>query len=242
MDQLSIPLQRFPQFDFQSPTLDSNPDSNSIGTSSSMPAWNFDGVPALSTPTIGASQGADSTTFGSLGSAFGFGGIGSIVQQLVGLLQRLLQMLSVNDISQTSSSTPSPTNPEEYFNQAAGNSQGDPHLSFNGLDGDNHLETSRFDSMTDHPNLLNSNSFRGGYQLSTKVGAPLSNGATFNQSATIATDFGRTKVSMNGDGSVSISRCGKQVPIANGQTVDLGHGESVTKNGDGSLTVVDTNA
>ena len=240
MDQLSVPLQRLPQFAFQSPAFGDS-DSEAVNTASSPALWNSDALSPLSMPSINGNQPANPGSFGSFGSMLGFGGIGSLVQQLVGLLQNLLQMLTGGNISQTSSFNPSNVNPEEYFNQAAGNSVGDPHLSFNGLDGNNHFESSRFDSMTDHPNLLDSNSFLGGYQLSTKVGAPLSNGATFNQNATIVTNFGRTSVSMNGDGSVAISRCGQQVPIQNGQTIDLGQGETVTKNNDGSLTVVNTN-
>lgn len=242
MDQLSVPLQRFPQFEFQSAAFgDSGSDAMNTA-SSSLPLWNSDALSPLSMQSASGIQSANPSPLGSFGSMPGFGGIGSLVQQLVGLLQNLLQMLTGGNLSQTSSTNPGTANPEEYFNQAAGNSLGDPHLSFNGLDGNNHLESSRFDSMTDHPNLLDSNSFPGGYQLSTKVGAPLSNGATFNQSATIATNFGRTSVTMNGDGSVAISRCGQQVAIQNGQTVDLGHGENVTQNNDGSLTVVNTNS
>ncbi|MBV8689790.1 MAG: hypothetical protein JOZ59_06785 [Candidatus Eremiobacteraeota bacterium] len=240
MDQLAIPLQRLPQFDMQSATFsDSSPNSDPIDNASSSAIWNSDGLSGVGIPALNNSNTAP-TSLGSLGSTFGLGSIGTIVQQLVALLQQLLQMLSGNGLSQTGYG--SGTNPEDYFNQANGTSQGDPHLSFSGVDGNNHFETSRFDSMTDHPNLLDSNSFPGGYQLSTKVGAPLANGATLNQRATIATNFGRTQVSMNGDGSVSISRCGKQESIGNGQTLDLGHGESVTKNNDGSLTITNQNS
>ncbi len=241
MDQLSVPLDRLPQFGFQ-PTAYPDGDSDAVNNSSSPPIWNADGLSTLSMPAPNGSDAGPSSAFGSFGSALGFGNIGSIVQQLVGLLQQLLQVLTGGGISQSGAVNSPSTDPQEYFNSANGASQGDPHLSFSGLDGSNHLETSRFDSMTDHPNLLNSSSFPGGYQLSTTVGAPRSNGATLNQSATIATNFGRTNVSMNGDGSVSISRCGKPLSIADGQTLDLGHGETATKNSDGSLTVVNTNA
>ncbi|MBV9403432.1 MAG: hypothetical protein JO018_06850 [Candidatus Eremiobacteraeota bacterium] len=243
MDQLAIPLQRLPQFDLQSSASeDFNQDSDAINSASSSPAWNTDGPSQIQVPSFNQASATNASLLGSLGSTFGFGGIGSLVQQLVGLLQQLLQMLSGGNVAQSGYGNSGGTNPEEYFNQANGASQGDPHLSFSGVDANSHFETSRFDSMTDHPNLLDSNSIAGGYRLSTKVGAPLANGTTLNQRATISTNFGRTNVSMNGDGSVSISRCGKQEPIASGQTLNLGHGEAVTKNTDGSLTVVNTNS
>jgi len=243
MDLLSVPLQRPPQFDAASSNyLDATSDANTLGGSSSPALWGSDAISASPISIQGTNQSPTPAAFGPLGTTLGFGGIGSLVQQLIGLLQGLLQMLSGGGLSQTGSSNGSPTTPEEFFNQATGNSQGDPHLSFSGTDASNHLETSRFDSMTDHPNLLNSNSFSGGYQLSTKVGAPQANGATLNQSATITTDYGRSAVSLNADGTTSIMRCGKPMTIANGQTLDLGHGETVTKNDDGSLAVTNTNS
>jgi hypothetical protein len=121
---------------------------------------------------------------------------------------------------------------EQYYANATGASQGDPHLSFNG---------NTWDSMTSQPNLLQSNSFPGGYQISTQVTPPSANGITHNQSATIAMNGGATTVGLNNQGQASIQAYGQNVPISPGQTVQLGSGENVTCNANGSLTVVAQN-
>jgi hypothetical protein len=117
---------------------------------------------------------------------------------------------------------------EQYFQNASGASQGDPHLSFNG---------NTWNSMASQPNLLNSDSFQGGFQISTQVTPPNANGITHNQSATVTLNGGATTVAMNDAGQASISQYGQNVPIGAGQTVQLGNGQSVTCNQNGSLTV-----
>jgi hypothetical protein len=121
---------------------------------------------------------------------------------------------------------------EQYYTSATGASQGDPHLSFNG---------NTWDNMTSQPNLLQSDSFPGGYQISTQVTPPSANGITHNQSATIAMNGGATTVSLNNQGQASIQEYGQNVSISPGQTVRLGNGENVTCNNNGSLTVVAQN-
>jgi hypothetical protein len=117
---------------------------------------------------------------------------------------------------------------EQYYSSATGGSQGDPHLNFNG---------NTWDNMTSQPNLLQSNSFPGGYQVSTQVTAPNAKGVTYNQSATISLNGGATMVGLNNNGQPSITEYGQNVAISPGQTVQLGSGESVTCNQNGSLTV-----
>ena len=121
---------------------------------------------------------------------------------------------------------------EQYYASANGASQGDPHLSFNG---------NTWDNMTSQPNLLQSNSFQGGYNISTQVTPPSTRGISYNQSATISTNGGATTVSLNNQGQASIHVYGQNVPISPGQTVQLGNGENVTSNANGSLTVVAQN-
>jgi hypothetical protein len=121
---------------------------------------------------------------------------------------------------------------EQYYNSATGASQGDPHLSFNG---------NTWDNMTSQPNLLQSNSFQGGYQISTQVTQPNANGVTHNQCATITMNGGNTTVSLNNQGEPLINEYGQSVPISQGQTVQLGNGQSVTCNQNGSLTVLAQN-
>ena len=95
--------------------------------------------------------------------------------------------------------------------------------------------------MASQPDLLNSNSFAGGYQISTQVTQPNGRGVTWNQSATVSLNNGATKVSLNSDGDATITSYGRSVNVARGQTVNLGDGESVTCNRDGSLSVTAQN-
>lgn len=117
---------------------------------------------------------------------------------------------------------------EQFFQNAGGASEGDPHLSFNGQ---------KWNSMVSHPDLLNSDSIPGGFRVSTQVTSPNARGVTRNQSATISLDGGQTTVSMNNQGQASIQENGQSVAISAGQTLRLGNGATVTENQDGSLLV-----
>lgn len=117
---------------------------------------------------------------------------------------------------------------EKFFQSATGASQGDPHLSLNGQ---------KWKSMASQPDLLNSRSFAGGYQISTQATQPNEKGVTWNQSATVALNGGATTISLNNSGQPSITRDGQAIAIAQGQTIRLGHGESVTYAQNGALTV-----
>lgn len=243
MNQLSAPLERLPQFDMQtSAFFDPRSDSGGLNASGPPSLQRADAISSWPLqPQAAGQDGNPSGLRSSFGSILGFGGIGSLVQQLIGLLQRLIQMVSGSEATLSGATDPSAAGPEEFFRQATGGSAGDPHLSFNGVDRSNHVETSRFDSMTDHSNLLDSNSFQGGYRVSTKVTSPNSNGVTLNQQATITTNFGRIHVSLDGNGNATITQCGQPRTINPGQTLDLGNGQTVSKNSDGSLTVVNLN-
>lgn len=91
--------------------------------------------------------------------------------------------------------------------------------------------------MASQPDLLNSNSFAGGFRISTQVTPPNGKGVTWNQAATVSLNGGATTVSMNDAGQPSITRYGQQMSIARGQTLQLGDGESVTYEQNGSLRV-----
>lgn len=119
-------------------------------------------------------------------------------------------------------------NPEQLFAQANGGSVGDPHLSFNG---------STWNDMGSQSDLLDSASFGGGFQISTQATTPNQNGVTYNQSATISSNYGLNSVSMNNTGNATIVQNGQQVSLASGQTLNMGNGETVTQNQDGSLQV-----
>ncbi|HEY9180340.1 MAG TPA: hypothetical protein VIO32_06440 [Candidatus Baltobacteraceae bacterium] len=151
-----------------------------------------------------------------------------IVSQLLGLVQQMMSMFGMGNIA--NGMFGNPQGPEQYFQNASGGSNGDPHLSFNG---------SHFESMTGHTDLLDSDSFAGGYQISTNVTAPGANGVTFNSQATVSTNFGQTQVSLDKSGDARIAQNGMSFSLANGQSVQLGNGETVSFNG-GSLVIQDT--
>ena len=120
---------------------------------------------------------------------------------------------------------------EQYFQNASGSSTGDPHLSFNG---------NTWNSMASQPDLLHSDSIPGGFQISTQVTAPNANGVTYNQQATITTGYGNTSISLANNGTATLTENGAQIPITDGQTLQLGN-TMVTRNQDGSLQVVARN-
>ena len=91
--------------------------------------------------------------------------------------------------------------------------------------------------MASQPDLLESNSIPGGFRISTQVTPPNARGVTHNQSSTISLNNGATTISMDDGGRASIESYGRNIPIAAGQTVQLGNGASVTCGQDGSLCV-----
>jgi len=159
--------------------------------------------------------------FGGSGTAgWGLlGAIGGLLGQLGTLLQ---QLIGTNGAG----GTPGYGGNETFFSSANGASLGDPHLSFNGT---------TWNSMTDHPDLLHSDSFAGGFDISTSVTQPNTAGITYNRQATITTDFGNTQVSLNNAGQATIVQNGQTQAIAPGNSFNLGDGDTVTRNQDGSL-------
>lgn len=151
------------------------------------------------------------------GSMFGSGSGGNILQQLYQMLQQFFG-------GQNSG--------EQFFQNASGGSTGDPHLSFNGQ---------TWNNMGSQPNLLSSDSIPGGYRLSTQTTAPGANGVTYNQSASVTTNNGATSVTMDKNGDVNISQFGTSFAIQPGQSEDLGNGEFVQRNQDGSLVITCNN-
>jgi len=210
--------------------------------------WNFpenggmqSPLPSETIPTafppgdsIVASNGGWGAGFGSpLLGGFGSFSISGIVQQIFALAQQLTQALT------GSTGTPQP---ENTFSNATAASTGDPHLSFSGTEANGQTDQQRFDSMVGHNDLLNSHSFFGGYRISTTTTPPNANGVTYNASATVTTNFGNTKISLDNGGNATVLQNGVATPISAGQTLTVGTGESVTRNPDGSLSISATNA
>lgn len=168
---------------------------------------------------------------GGFGSIF-TGGAWGIMQQLLSIIQQLISMIGLGN---TASS-------QTYFQNATASSTGDPHLAFNGTDSSGNTNQQHFDSMVDHANLLDSDSFDGGYQVSTKATQPDANGVTYNQQATVSTNYGQMQVTLDKNGSAYVTQNGQQYTLANGQSYDMGNGETIARNNDGSVVVNDTNA
>ena len=62
--------------------------------------------------------------------------------------------------------------PQQYFTSADASSVGDPHDAFNGTSSTNGNLSNRWDDMRSHAQLLSSDSFRGGYRVSTRASQP----------------------------------------------------------------------
>lgn len=194
-----------------------------------VPPWlNDGGAP----PQYGEGYGNSGSLQGTFGSLMG------VLQQLMQMLQSLMgygcnpQYASGGCNSPYGSVGNAAYGNERYFQNATGSSNGDPHLSFNGT---------HWSNMTSESNLLNSDSFPGGFQVSTQVTPPNAKGVAWNQSATVSLNNGATTISMNNNGEPSITSYGQSVSIARGQTVQLGGGESVTYEQNGSLQVTAQN-
>jgi hypothetical protein len=195
-------------------------------------------------------QQTNATDFGDSATP-GTSGLGSLYNQLLGSLSSMFSNLgSMFGYSATSGSAPGQPAPQlngrdqTYFTSASASSVGDPHESLSGTTGGGSTIDQKWNSMVSHPNLLDSDSFAGGYRVSTAVTTPnaSANGVTQNQSATVTTSGGGTSVTMNQDGSYAVTSYGRSLTLPTGQPQNLGNGETVTLNADKSLTISDTNA
>lgn len=166
-------------------------------------------------------DGASSSAYGDVNGSSG--SMQGILGSLMGVLQQLTQMLQ---------SLMGYGGNQRYFQNATGSSDGDPHLSFN---------NAKWNDMASQPNLVSSDSFPGGFRVSTQVTPPNGKGVTWNQSATVSLNNGATTVTLNNDGQASITNYGRQISIGCGQTLALGDGESVTCEANGALRVTAQN-
>lgn len=173
------------------------------------------------------------------------GGFGAFFSQLLGSLSSLFANLGSMFGYATGtgpSGQPQARQGQTFFTNASASSVGDPHETFGGTTSTGSTVDQKWNSMTSHPNLLDSNSFNGGYRVSTAVTAPNAQGITQNQSATVTTSGGATSVTLNADGSCAVVSNGQSLILPTGQPQNLGNGETVTLNADKSLTVADRNA
>ena len=159
-------------------------------------------------------------------------GLSGIVSSLLGVVQQLLSLLGLG--TQT-------TSPQTFFTNAEASSTGDPHLAFSGTGADGATQQVHFDSMTGHADLMDSDSFAGGYRISTGVTQPGAGGVTYNSSASVFTDFNQVQVSLDKNGNAAIAQGGQTFSLANGQSYDLGGGELVSRTAAGAVIVRENN-
>ncbi len=215
--------------------------------SGAVPAWANAGDSILGLPGVAMSpaSGGFGSSAGSLGGAMSgfFGLVGNLFSQIQSYLAQAMGNGSSVSASQGYGSTAAPAanQGQTFYGSADANSVGDPHESFDGTTGAGNAVNGKWDSMRSHPDLLDSNSFAGGYRVSTQATQANSNGVTLNQSGSVTTASGNTTVSLNAAGQYTVTSYGNNVSLQQGQTVDLGNGENVTLNADNSLTVNDGN-
>jgi hypothetical protein len=193
------------------------------------------GASPFGTPGSGPNGAANQGAFGNLFSQF--------FATISGLMANLGSMLGYAPAQGAAPGSPQPNGPgQTFYANATANSVGDPHETFCGTTGAGTPIDQKWNSMIAHPNLLDSNSFAGGYRVSTTVTQPNANGITQNASATVTTGAGADSVTMRADGSYAVTSNGQSLTLPVGQPQPLANGETVTLNADKSLTITDTSA
>jgi hypothetical protein len=199
-----------------------------------------------------ASEGPTDLYGGSSSGSTGLGNFGNVMNGIMNMLASALGSLSGmvggsstsggGSPSQWPGSTAAGSLPQQYFANATASSVGDPHDAFDGTTARGTSISNAWDDMNARPDLLASDSFAGGYRVSTTDTAPQANGVTYNSSATVSTDYGATKITMEANGSYQVTERGQNVTLAQGQAVPLDGTETVTLGADGSLAIADANA
>jgi hypothetical protein len=192
------------------------------------------------TQNPGAFEGGSAYGTAPTGSSSENAFFASIMNSLSNLMQQISSYFGGSSATGSGGATQTQA-PENFFSNATASSWGDPHDTFNGTTSQGGNVSDSWDSMQGHADLLHSDSFHGGYQISTTTTAPNASGVTYNASATVTTHDGNSAVTLNKDGSYSVTSAGQNVALTQGQTTQIGHGETVTLNADKSLTIVDTN-
>jgi hypothetical protein len=211
------------------------------GIASSLPAAASDGVSSSWWRSTGVPAGG---TGGTDPSAT----MWTLLQSIVGLLGQLVGAFT-NGLGAATGTTPPGTppgtqsgigGPQQRFADVDISSTGDPHLAETGTRqtaGGTQAVDEHFDSMTSHDDLVSSRAIAGGYQVSTAVTQAGANGVTWNESATVRTNFDQDSVTMRRDGTFSIIDGDQFVDLNKGESATLSGGETVTENADGSLVV-----
>jgi hypothetical protein len=172
-----------------------------------------------------------------IGSASAGGGpLGALMAQFLGALAGLFSAIA-QAFGQTGGAGPGPGPGQTFYRSAQASSVGDPHDAFAGAPGAGNPVSGQWDDVHAHGDLLSSDSFGGGYRVSTQTSPPNQKGVTLNGSAAVTTQGGNAAVTLDAGGDVSVVAGGRSVALQPGATLALGGGESVTRNADGSVTV-----
>jgi hypothetical protein len=133
---------------------------------------------------------------------------------------------------------------QQYFNNVTISSTGDPHIAETGsraTPGGSVAVDEHYDSMSSHGDLADARSVAGGYRVATTVTQLGKDGITYNQSATVYANGNQDAITMNRNGSFSITSDGQSESLGRGESLTLAGGETVTENQDGSLAVSASN-
>jgi len=187
--------------------------------------------------------------FGTQGTSASPGGLTAIFAMFSNFVQALFAQI-VQYMQQLGGSAPQgadgengrPPPPQRWFSDVQADSIGDPHDSVAGTATGGAAISEHWDDQQSHRDLLTSDSFPGGYRVATRVTPASANGVTMNASASVVTDRGQTAVSYRSDGTFDVRSHGAEVGLIAGQPADLGNGETVTLNADGSLQIAMANA
>jgi hypothetical protein len=204
-------------------------------TGSAGPAGPFsnasDAISRFAAPYSNAGAANSGQADGSQSSLLGI--LNSLIAQLGQMVSQLGGQLGFGQGGGSFGSGGGPCgSAQQFFQNASGGSVGDPHLSFNGQ---------HWNDMQSQSSLIDSNSFDGGYNVSTQTTAPNEKGITWNQSAAVTTNYGSTQVTLDNQGNAMVTENGQQIALGDGESLSLGNGESVARAKDGDVTVSDTN-
>jgi hypothetical protein len=179
-------------------------------------------------PTLDQGVGMGNASPGGIFAGF-LGVMQGIFNQIASLMQRLMGQ-------------PSSAGAQQYFQNASLSSTGDPHEALNATTGTGQNLNAKWDNMCSHDHLITSDAVAGGFNVATRATAPGAGGVTYNDRVRISTNGGNTLVTMGKDGAYSVIDDGRTVHLSSGVASQLGNGEAVTLNANGSLSVDVTNA
>lgn len=191
----------------------------------------------------GRADGVRPNWWNALGSSSatssGGGGLMGMLEQIVTAFGNALQsgaQQALGAIGGSPASSPGTT----LFSNATLGSVGDPHLSVSGTTaGSGTPIDAHFDSMSSHADLFSTPSF-GGFTVATAASAPSASGVTTNASATAVLDHGADAITMNADGSLAVTSGGRAIDVADGTSVTLDGGATLSRASSGALTIADT--